>query len=113
MEAKKCKNCHLKKAREKRLLAVRGQMLTKLGLFSPPEIRIPDNVTHENAMEIFNAVVEQRYAEAMEELRLQKDDNDYFAKRIVQLPLEDDIAAAGYLSKCCYISLIAINIIMV
>lgn len=101
LDAKKCKLCR-RRAREKRLLAVRGQILSKLGFSNPPKTESFnfDNATEENVMNMFTFVVKQRHGEALEALRLQQnDDSNYFAKEIVQLPLVDQSGADAFLSK--------------
>lgn len=98
-ESKKCKFCHHKKARENRLFAVSGQILSKLGFFSAPETENSgsDYNTQLKAMELYKIVVQQRHKETMDALILQQEkEKDYFAKEIVQLSLLGKFKAVAF-----------------
>ena len=90
-----CKSC-----REKRILAVRGQILTKLGLTESKldveqgSIEVPQDV-----LNTFNAVAEERAREfraeeAADLVAQYHAQEEYFAKEIVRLRLVETRAAA-------------------
>ena len=100
------KPCNLRLGREKRLLAVRGQILTKLGLTEPPKERNFPNVSEEILQTYRSAVQEkQKLFEKSDTCGTQvKVDEDYFAKRVVKLSLQKQYAktiASSKYDKLC------------
>lgn len=97
-QRKICKSCDLTSGQEKRVLAVRGQILTKLGLTEPP-LKDGDsvNVTRE-VLDTFNTVVQEREKEfngqAMACGAGPDEEVEYFAKEILRLPLLEEHAKA-------------------
>lgn len=73
--------------KESRILAVRGQILTKLGLTSPPIDKT--HKTNEEDLEAYQAVVEESEKQHGQEFECtgRLDRKNYFAKRVVRLPL--------------------------
>jgi hypothetical protein len=78
----------LRKLKDSRVLAVRGQILTKLGLTSPPLDKTHKEPDKED-LEAYQAVVDENEKHYGQELECTKhlDKNNYFAKRVVRLPL--------------------------
>ncbi|XP_031564885.1 transforming growth factor beta-3 proprotein-like [Actinia tenebrosa] len=78
----------LGRLKESRLLAVRGQILTKLGLTAPPIDKTQRNTNKED-LEAYQAVVEESEKQHGQEFECTRhlDRSNYFAKRVVRLPL--------------------------
>lgn len=97
-----CKTCNTRQAREKRLIAVQGQILAKLGLTKPPnEQQIFMNVSHE-VMQTYKSAVQEKDKLLLESklCRSQVDaDEEYFAKRVERLLLEKEAARTVVSSK--------------
>lgn len=97
-----CKTCNSRQAREKRLIAVQGQILAKLGLTKPPnEQEIFMNVSHE-VMQTYKSAVQEKDKLLLESklCRSQVDaDEEYFAKRVERLLLEKEAARTVVSSK--------------
>lgn len=97
-----CKTCNSRQAREKRLIAVQGQILAKLGLTKPPnEQQIFMNVSHE-VMQTYKSAVQEKDKLLLESklCRSQVDaDEEYFAKRVERLLLEKEAARTVVSSK--------------
>ena len=80
---------HLHKLKESRLLAVRGQILTKLGLTSPPTLGKTTVIPTKEDLEAFNAVNDEVTQQSDQEQGCggQHDRHGYFAKSVVSLRL--------------------------
>jgi len=97
-----CKTCNSRQAREKRLIAVQGQILAKLGLTKPPNGKeIFMNVSRE-VMQTYKSAVQEKDKLLLESklCRSQVDaDEEYFAKRVERLLLEKEVARTVVPSK--------------
>lgn len=97
-----CKTCNSRQAREKRLMAIQGQILAKLGLTKPPNgEEIFMNVSRE-VMKTYKSAVHEKDKLVLESklCRSQVDtDEEYFAKRVERLLLENEVARTVVSSK--------------
>lgn len=97
-----CKTCNSRIEREKRLMAVQGQILAKLGMTKPPnEEKIFMNISRDVMQTYRNAVQEKDKLLLESKLcRSQVDaDEEYFAKRVERLVLEREVARTVVSSK--------------
>ena len=97
-----CKTCNSRQAREKRLIAVQGQIVAKLGLTKPQNGgEIFMNVSRE-VMQTYKSAVQEKDKILVESklCRSQVDtDEEYFAKRVERLLLEKEVARTVVSSK--------------
>ena len=99
---------HSRQAREKRLIAVQGQILAKLGLTKPPNgEEFSMNVSRE-VMQTYKSAVQEKDKILLESklCRSQVDsDEEYFAKRVERLLLEKEVARTVVSSKYAKVGL--------
>lgn len=94
-----------RRLKESRILAIRGQILTKLGLTSPPIDKTHHNTNKED-LEAYQAVVEESEQQQGQELECTRHlgKSNYFAKRVERLPLTTrfgrTIQFAGKYTNC-------------
>ena len=97
-----CKTCNSKQAREKRLIAVQGQILARLGLTKPPNGEdIFMNVSRE-VMQTYKSAVQEKDKLLLESKMCRSQanaDEEYFAKRVERLLLEKEVARTVVSSK--------------
>lgn len=97
-----CKTCNSRIEREKRLVAVQGQILTKLGLTKPPsDEKIFMNVSRD-VMQTYRGAVQEKDKLLLESKRCRSQvdaDEEYFAKRVERLGLEKEVARTVVSSK--------------
>jgi len=96
-----CKSCNSRVEKEKRLLTVQGQILAKLGLTQPPSEEGIMNVTR-NAMRTYESAVQEKDKLILESKMCRsrvEADEEYFAKRVETLTLEEEFARTVMASK--------------
>lgn len=96
-----CKTCNGKVEREKRLIAVQGQILAKLGLTRPPgEEEMAMNVSRD-VLQTYKSALEEKDKLLLETkmCRSQIGAEEYFAKRVERLLLEKEVARTVVSSK--------------
>ena len=97
-----CKICNSRQAREKRLIAVQGQILAKLGLTKPPNGQENFMNVSREVMQTYKSAVQEKDKLLLESklCRSQVDaDEEYFAKRVERLLLEKEVASTVVSSK--------------
>ena len=97
-----CKTCNSRQAREKRLIAVQGQILAKLGLTKPPNGQENFMNVSREVMQTYKSAVQEKDKLLLESklCRSQVDaDEEYFAKRVERLLLEKEVARTVVSSK--------------
>ena len=97
-----CKTCNSRQAREKRLIAVQGQILTKLGLTKPPNGQENFMNVSREVMQTYKSAVQEKDKLLLESklCRSQVDaDEEYLAKRVERLLLEREVARTVVSSK--------------
>lgn len=107
-----CKSCRNNRVeKQKRLLAVQGQILAKLGLTKPPNDEAILNVTRA-VMQTYRSAVQEKDKLFLESKMCRSQveaDEEYFAKRVERLVLKKEFARTVITSKyatkmiCCYL----------
>ena len=97
-----CKSCRNSRVeRQKRLLAVQGQILAKLGLTKPPNDETILNVTRD-VMQTYRSAVQEKDKLFLQSKMCRSQveaDEEYFAKRVERLVVEKESARTVITSK--------------
>ena len=91
---------HFDQYRTKRINAIRGQILSKLGLQKPPEDDGPDTVPDE-VMTLYNETVSllrEQERDQKDECSREEDEEEYYASEMIRCEMETEWPLTGNVS---------------